>query len=74
MGGFDTYGFDRNGQFPELARINADDLPGEEFVVAGAFARELPPAEKERLVGQGVRFFDSPQAGLAQLAKDGLGA
>jgi CRISPR-associated protein Cst2 len=74
VAGFDTYGFDRDGLFPELSRINPGDLPGQEFVVAGALARELPTAEKERLVGQGVRFFDGPQAALAQLAKDGLDA
>lgn len=74
VGGFDTYGFDGNGQFSELSRINASDLPGNEFVVAGALVREIPPSEKERLVGQGVRFFDNAQAGLAQLAKDGLDA
>lgn len=73
-GGFDTYGFDRNGQFPELARINTSDLPGAEFVIAGALARELVPAEKERLTSLGVRCFDSSQAGLDELAKDGLGA
>jgi len=74
VGGFDTYGFDRAGHFPELSRINASDLPGAEFVVAGALARELAPAEKERLTSLGVRFFDNAQAGLAQLAKDGLAA
>jgi CRISPR-associated protein Cst2 len=74
VGGFDTYGFDREGRFPELSRINASDLPGAEFVVAGALARELPPVDKERLTSQGMRFFDSAQAGLMQLAKDGLGA
>lgn len=74
VAGFDTYGFDRDGQFPELSRINANDLPGQEFVLAGALARDLPAAEKERLTGEGVRFFDSAQAALAQLAKDGLDA
>jgi len=74
VAGFDTYGFDRNAHFPELSRINASDLPGAEFVIAGALARELPPAEKERLTSLGVRFFDNTQAGLAQLAKDGLAA
>jgi CRISPR-associated protein Cst2 len=74
VGGFDTYGFDRTGYFPELSRINANDLSGTEFVVAGALARELAPVEKERLTSLGVRFFDNAAAGLAQLAKDGLGA
>ncbi len=74
VGGFDTYGFNAKGEFPELARIKEGDLPGREFVVAGALARELPEAEKARLTGQGVRFFENPQAALIQLGKDGLGA
>ena len=72
--GFDTYGFDRDGHFPELARIKAGDLPGGEFVVAGALARDVEAAERARLVAEGVRFFDNPQAGLLQLATDGLDA
>lgn len=73
VGGFDTYGFDRGGQFPELARINGNDLPGNEFVVAGQLAREMPGEERKRLETHGVRFFDNAQVALAQLAKDGLG-
>lgn len=74
VGGFDSYGFDRQGQFPELARINTSDLPGREFVVAGALARELGADDKARLVNEGVRFFDNAQGGLLALAQDGLGA
>lgn len=73
VGGFDSYGFDRAGRFPELARIKAGDLPGGEFVVAGALARELDAAERTRLEAEGVRLFDNAQAALLQLAKDGLG-
>ncbi len=73
VGGFDSYGFDRDGHFPELARIHEGDLPGSEFVVAGALARELDATEKKRLSDEGVRFFDNPQNALAQLADDGLG-
>ncbi|HEU4733912.1 MAG TPA: type I-B CRISPR-associated protein Cas7/Cst2/DevR [Kofleriaceae bacterium] len=74
VGGFDSYGFDRTGHFPELARIKAGDLPGSEFVVAGALARELDAQERSRLEAEGVRFFDNAQAALLQLAKDGLGS
>jgi CRISPR-associated protein Cst2 len=73
VGGFDSYGFDRHGGFPELARIRSADLPGSEFVVAGGLARELDSTERARLEAQGVRFFDNPQVALLQLAKDGLG-
>lgn len=74
VGGYDSYGFDRDAGFRELARIKADDLPGREFVVAGALAREMAPAERTRLEGEGVRFFENAQAALTQLAKDGLDA
>jgi CRISPR-associated protein Cst2 len=74
VGGFDTYGFGADGGFADLSRIHAGDLPGAEFVVAGALAREMAKGEKERLVSEGVRLFDNPKAALLQLAMDGLGA
>jgi CRISPR-associated protein Cst2 len=73
VGGFDTYGFGLGGGFADLARIQRDDLPGDEFIVAGALARELDKEERARLEAEKVRFFDSPQRALQQLAGDGLG-
>lgn len=73
VGGFDSYGFKRDGDFPELDRIKPGDLPGREFVVAGALARDMDPSRRTRLETEGVRFFDNAQAALLQLAKDGLG-
>lgn len=72
--GFDTYGFDVAGRFPELARVHASDLPGSEFTVGGALAREMSADEKSRLEREGVRFFDNPQEALRHLAAVGLGA
>lgn len=71
--GFDTYGFDLDGGFADLGRIRDGDLPGKEFVVAGALARDMKSEDKARLEGEGVRFFDGPQAALMQLSSDGLG-
>jgi CRISPR-associated protein Cst2 len=71
--GFNTYGFAVDGKFPDLSRIRNGDLAGDEFVVAGAIAREMEKEEKARLTQQGVRFVDSPQAALLQLASDGFG-
>lgn len=71
--GFDTYGFGADGSFAELRRIKQGDLPGNEFVVAGALAREMDATEKKRLEGEGVRFFDNPQVALNSLATNGLG-
>ncbi len=74
VGGFDTYGFGADDSFQDLARINKDDLPGKEFVVAGALARELDKAERARLESEGVRFFDNPQKALEHLGAEGFRA
>jgi len=70
--GFNTYGFDIGGGFSDLSRVNKDDLPGDEFYVAGSIARQMKPDEKKRLVDLKVKFFDSPQTALSQLAIDGF--
>lgn len=74
VGGFDSYGFTADGGFPELDRIREGDLPGKEFVVAGALCREMKADKKKSLETEGVRFFESPQIALRQLATDGLSA
>jgi CRISPR-associated protein Cst2 len=71
-GGFDSYGFNEKGEFPELVRIKAGDLPGKEFFVGGELARSvLPKDEKERLGKEGVTFHDNPAALLAEVARRG---
>jgi CRISPR-associated protein Cst2 len=72
--GFDTYGFDVDGHFSDLNRVRKSDLPGNEFVVAGALARDMDADDRKRLEDQSVRFFDNPQVALEKLASDGLGA
>jgi len=72
VAGFDTYGFNDQGGFAELARINENDLPGSEFWVGGELARSMPEKEKERLRKQGVHFHDSPQKLLQALASAAL--
>ena len=71
--GFDTYGFQEDGGFPDLARLNARDLPGREFWLGGALVRTLPPRERERLQEQEARLFDSPQVLLEELGRAWLG-
>lgn len=75
VAGFDTYGFDDHGSFPELKRIHGDDLPGDEFWIGGELARSLKEkSEKEysRLAALGVHFHDNPQKLLGALAKAAL--
>lgn len=74
VAGFDTYGFADDGSFRELERIHDDDLPGAEFYIGGALARDLPEPERARLKAQGVHFFDNPQTMLAQLGQALVGA
>jgi len=69
VAGYDTYGFNEEGKFLELKRINKDDLPGNEFWLAGEIARNMPAEEKKRLEDEGVNFYDNPQKMLAELAE-----
>lgn len=72
VAGFNTYGFDENGNFPELSRINENDLPGNEFWIGGELARQMPKEQKEKLEKSKVRFFDNPQKLLKELAEEAL--
>jgi CRISPR-associated protein Cst2 len=74
VAGYNTYGFDEKSGFPELQRINAQDLPGGEFWIGGDIARKLPPDEKARLEGEGVHFYDNPQKMLEEIADQFLKA
>jgi CRISPR-associated protein Cst2 len=74
VAGYNTYGFDDKGGFPELRRINENDLPGREFWLGGELAREMPAEERARLEGEGVHFYDNPQKMLAVIADEFLQA
>lgn len=67
VAGFDTYGFDEHGRFPELARVKSGDLPGNELWLGGEVVRKLDDVERARLVEQGVHLYDNPQAMLEAL-------
>lgn len=69
IAGFDTYGFDEKGEFPELGRINANDLSGNEFWVGGEIVRTMSPEEKQRLEAAGVTLHSNPQQLLDELAE-----
>ncbi len=75
VAGFDTYGFADEGRtFPELARIQDADLPGDEFWIGGELVRNMSDTERHRLTKAGAHLFDSPQALLSALAGTALGA
>ena len=69
VAGFNTYGFDETSNFPELNRIHTHDLPGDEFWVGGAIARNMASDERQRLEKENVTFCDNPQRLLAAVSK-----
>lgn len=72
VGGFDSYGFGRDGDFPEVrARIETGDLPGAEFLLGGELVRSMDDKARASLASKGVSLDDNPQRLLA-LAADRL--
>lgn len=69
VAGYDTYGFNEQGQFPELTRINKDDLPGTEFWIGGEIVRSMSADDKERYKDEGVYLYANPQRLIVDLAK-----
>jgi CRISPR-associated protein Cst2 len=72
IAGFDTYGFDEQGNFEELKRIKANDLPADEFWIGGELARDMDESRRAELDQAGVKFYDNPQMLLAELADEFL--
>lgn len=72
VAGFDTYGFDEHGAFPELSRLKHGDLPGGEFWIGGEIVRSMPAPERERLVKEGAHLSENPQALLHELSAAAL--
>lgn len=72
IAGFDTYGFDEQGDFAELSRIHDSDLPANEFWIGGELARDMDETRKAELAQAGVKFYDNPQTLLTDLANEFL--
>lgn len=68
VAGYDTYGFDEQGNFKELERIKASDLPGEEFWIGGEIVRTMPPEQRVYLEQEGAHLYENPQKLLVDIA------
>lgn len=68
VAGYNTYGFDEKGGFPELSRLNENDLPADEFWIGGELAREMDAPMRQVLADAGAKFYDNPQKLLADLS------
>jgi CRISPR-associated protein Cst2 len=76
VAGYDTYGFQEDGNFAPLTRIHDKsgerDLPGEEFYIGGDVVRNLSDENKRKLENTGVTLFENPQKLLKKVAEDFL--
>lgn len=68
VAGYDTYGFNDKGEFPELDRIKDSDLPGDEFWIGGEMVRNMSAEQREYLTSKGVHLYENPQKLLTELA------
>jgi CRISPR-associated protein Cst2 len=72
VAGYNTYGFNEHEEFIELTRINANDLPGDEFWIGGEIVRSMSSQQQEYLENQGVHLYENPQKLLVDLADEFL--
>jgi CRISPR-associated protein Cst2 len=70
VAGYDTYGFDPSGEFPELSRLTGEraDLDAREFWLGGELVRGMKPERRRALEEKGAHLYDNPQALLERLA------
>jgi len=68
--GYDSYGFNGQGEFPELSRLTGErpDLDAREFWLGGELVRKMEAEQRRALEARGAHLHDNPQALLEQLA------
>jgi CRISPR-associated protein Cst2 len=79
VAGYQTYGFDSEGNWKELDRLTAAegenaDLPANEFWLGGEIVREMSDEEKSQLQGMGAHLYVNPEKLFADLADSFMGA
>jgi CRISPR-associated protein Cst2 len=70
VAGYSTYGFDVEGNFPELERLGPDDLPASEFWIGGEIVRRMPEERRTKLRDMGAKLHDNPQKLLEGLVAE----
>lgn len=68
VAGYDTYGFDERGEFPELKRVLSDDLPAAEFWLGGEIVRRMADEVRTKLKERGATLDENPQRLLEALS------
>ncbi len=70
--GYDTYGFNEEGEFIELNRLLDNELPGEEFWLGGEIVRQMPEDTKQKLETNKVNLYNNPETLLEEISKQFL--
>ncbi|MGK7935961.1 MAG: type I-B CRISPR-associated protein Cas7/Cst2/DevR [Xenococcaceae cyanobacterium] len=70
--GYDTYGFNEEGEFKELDRLIDNELPGQEFWLGGEIVRQMPLEIKQQLETNKVKLNNNPETLLAEISQQFL--
>jgi len=73
VAGYHSYGFNPDGSWSELGRINEKDLPGNEFYLGGEVVRNLSDEKRKELEKNQVHLFENPDKLIEGLKADFLG-
>ena len=74
VAGYNTYGFTKEGDFPEVTDgIRKGDYPGSEFFIGGKIVKEMSEEDSQTLKGQNVTLDRSAQRLIATVTKKALG-
>ena len=70
--GYDTYGFNEDGNFTELNRLMNRELPGEEFWLGGEIVRQMSEETKQQLKVNKVKLENNPETLLETISQQFL--
>ena len=70
--GYDTYGFNEEGEFTELNRLIDKELPGEEFWLGGEIVRQMSEETKQQLKDNNIKLKNNPETLLEELSQQFL--
>jgi CRISPR-associated protein Cst2 len=69
-GQYKAYGFDKDGNFTDLSRINESDLDAKEWWLGGEVVRDMNEKRRKELESLGAKLYLNPQRMLADIAKE----
>ena len=70
VAGYSTYGFTKEGDFPEVIEgILQEDYPGEEFFIGGKIVKDMSEKTQKKLQGKKTILDRSPQRLISKIVK-----